>query len=114
MGGDDARALATREQRRRTGEDRARAIGVFFSSFLFFSSFSSFTSFSLFLAQSIADGRNRPSIVDFWRNRLVAGGLRTSNLADRYVPPVPGGFRVYHRYAQAYQWYILVYMPVRI
>ncbi|RZS17476.1 hypothetical protein BHM03_00049619, partial [Ensete ventricosum] len=37
------------------------------------------SSSSLFLPQSIADGR-------FWRYRLVAGGPRTDQLPDRYVP----------------------------
>ncbi|RWW22358.1 hypothetical protein GW17_00013450 [Ensete ventricosum] len=41
-----------------------------------------------FSLQSIVDGRNRPSTVDFWRNRLVASGPCTGNLADRYVPLV--------------------------
>ncbi|RWW70141.1 hypothetical protein BHE74_00022189 [Ensete ventricosum] len=36
-----------------------------------------------FSLQSIVDGRNRPSTVDFWRNRLVASGPCTGNLADR-------------------------------
>ncbi|RWV91771.1 hypothetical protein GW17_00045910 [Ensete ventricosum] len=36
-----------------------------------------------FLPQSTADGRNRSLTVDFWRYRLVAGGLRIGNLADR-------------------------------
>ncbi|RWV79459.1 hypothetical protein GW17_00059408 [Ensete ventricosum] len=51
---------------------------LFFSPLLFLSSSSS----SLFLPQSVVDGRNRPSTVDFLLYRLVAGSPRISNLAD--------------------------------
>ncbi|RZR84878.1 hypothetical protein BHM03_00011761 [Ensete ventricosum] len=37
-----------------------------------------------FLPQPTANGR-------FWQNHPVVGGLCTGNLADRYVPPIPGG-----------------------
>ncbi|RWW00027.1 hypothetical protein GW17_00037025 [Ensete ventricosum] len=35
-------------------------------------------------------------MVDFWWNRPVAGGPRTGNLADRYVPPVIIGSFLIH------------------
>ncbi|RRT54745.1 hypothetical protein B296_00022378 [Ensete ventricosum] len=34
---------------------------------------------------------NQPLTDDFWRYRPIASGPRTGNLADRYVPPIPGG-----------------------
>ncbi|RWW19830.1 hypothetical protein GW17_00016097 [Ensete ventricosum] len=90
--------LATRGQRRRMGEDRARALGVLSSPLFFLSSFPQLTVGGRFLpsinrrqSKSTADSRNRPSTVVFWRNHPVARGPYTDNLVDRYVPPVLGG-----------------------
>ncbi|RZR92758.1 hypothetical protein BHM03_00021140 [Ensete ventricosum] len=49
------------------------------------------TADSRFLPQSAADGQNRSLTINFGRYRPVASDPHTSNLADRYVPPVPGG-----------------------
>ncbi|RRT78388.1 hypothetical protein B296_00010581 [Ensete ventricosum] len=108
MGAGDPRATTTRERGWRTG-----AMYSFFSLFLLFLFY--FFPFSRsidhrrsispsidrwrsispsiggrFLPQSAADSQNRPPTVDFWPNRPVAGGPRTDNLTDRYVPPVSG------------------------
>ncbi|RWW34576.1 hypothetical protein GW17_00000654 [Ensete ventricosum] len=85
-------------RQRRTPSDGAwarTALGFlllffFFLLFLFFFPFSPLidrrrpksTIDGRFLPQSAADDRNRPSIVDFWRYRPVAGGPRTDNLVD--------------------------------
>ncbi|RWV98857.1 hypothetical protein GW17_00038274 [Ensete ventricosum] len=55
-----------------------------------------------FSLKSAVDNRNRPSTVDFWRNRPVAGGLRTDNLTDRYVLPVPGA--LVRKLAKLHKW----------
>ncbi|RZR98761.1 hypothetical protein BHM03_00028187, partial [Ensete ventricosum] len=77
--GDDS-APATRGRRRGAGDQRAVTVEVLFLLLFFF--------FFPFSPSPIS--LNRPSTIDFWRYRPVAGGPRIGKLTDRYVPPVPG------------------------
>ncbi|RZS16271.1 hypothetical protein BHM03_00048235, partial [Ensete ventricosum] len=85
VGAGDPWAATAHERRQRTGKDRAQAIGLF----------------PLPGGPRTGEDRARAigrrtgedlarATIDFWRNRPVAGGPRTGNLTDQYIPPIPG------------------------